>query len=72
MTEMEKNGGLAEVIIEQVNTERASVLIGEEKLMDILFNEDEIIAIHKIRHENKWVCVDAWDLLTKLMIILEE
>ena len=69
MTEMGITGGLAEVNIQHVNTATASILLGEEKLLDFISGEKGKVIIYK-QPRRKPIVVDAKELMLKLLDLL--
>ena len=66
---MDYNGGLQKVRIIRQDEHTASIKLGEDKLLDIDFNPDREIAVHKRKRE-KPIAFDARELLEALRELL--
>ena len=62
---MTYEGGLQKVTITRSNDHRASIMLGEEKLMYIEISSGRKVAVHK-RKKEKPVAVDAQELIKAL------
>ena len=62
-------GGLQKVTIDRHDDHTASIKLGEDKLLDIVYSLDGNVAIHKRKRE-KPIAVDARELLTALNLLL--
>jgi len=63
------NGGLQKVTIDRHDDHTASIKLGEDKLLDIVYKLDGSIAVHKRKHE-KPIAVDARELINALNAII--
>ena len=58
-------GGLQKITITEPNDGIASIMLGKDRFLDIDFNRDPMVAIHKKKKEPA-IAVDAKELLSAL------
>ena len=63
------DGGLQKVTITRQDDHTAANKIGEDKLLDIEYNRDRKVAVHK-RKKEKPIAVDAQELMNALGTLL--
>ena len=62
-------GGLQKVTITRQDDHTAAIMFGEDKLLEIEFDRDKKVAVHK-RKKEKPIAVDALDLMKALNALL--